>query len=70
MGSDRVGRRWHQGTVYYERKWKGDETLEGREAQAQIAKIKKNRKWGQPYVRPVSQQHPEWDRLLTHVAIL
>ena len=56
--------------MYYERKWKGDETLEGREAQAQIAKIKKNRKWGQPYVRPVSQQHPEWDRLLTHVAIL
>ena len=44
--------RWHQGTVHYERKWKGDELLEGREARAQIAKIKKNRSWGQPYVRP------------------
>ncbi|KAM5541210.1 hypothetical protein V8D89_005139 [Ganoderma adspersum] len=37
--------RWHQGTVHYVRKWKGDESLEGREAQAQIAKIKKNRSW-------------------------
>ncbi|KAM5541193.1 hypothetical protein V8D89_005122 [Ganoderma adspersum] len=42
--------RWHQGTVYYERKWKGDDSQEGREAQAQIAKMKKNRKWGQPYL--------------------
>ena len=43
--------RWHQGTVHYERKWKGDESLEGKEARAQIARIKKNRNWGQPYVR-------------------
>ncbi|KAM5541192.1 hypothetical protein V8D89_005121 [Ganoderma adspersum] len=42
--------RWHQGTVHYERKWKGDDSLEGREAQAQIAKITKNRSWGQPYL--------------------
>ena len=45
--------RWHQGTVHYERKWNGNETLEGREAQVQIAKIKKHRSWGQPYVRPL-----------------
>ncbi|KAM5541191.1 hypothetical protein V8D89_005120 [Ganoderma adspersum] len=42
--------RWHQGTVYYERKWKGDDSLEGREARDQIEKIKKNRNWGQPYL--------------------
>nr|VWO98206.1 Acetolactate synthase (EC [Ganoderma boninense] len=41
--------RWYQGTVYYERKWKDVETREGREAMAQIARIKKNRNWGQPY---------------------
>ena len=45
------GRRWHQGTVYYERKWRGDDSLEGREACEQIEKIKRNRNWGQPYVR-------------------
>ncbi|PIL34856.1 transporter [Ganoderma sinense ZZ0214-1] len=42
--------RWHQGTVHYERKWRGDDSLEGREAMAQIEKIKKNRSWGQPYL--------------------
>ena len=49
---DRTGRRWHQGTVYYEKKWRGDESQEGVEARAQIEKIKRNRNWGQPYVRP------------------
>ncbi|PIL34845.1 transporter [Ganoderma sinense ZZ0214-1] len=42
--------RWYQGMVHYERKWKGDDSLEGREAMAQIEKIKKNRSWGQPYL--------------------
>ena len=43
--------------------------MEGREAQGQIAKIKKNRKWGQPYVRSILRPF-ECDRLLTRVAIL
>ncbi|PIL34844.1 transporter [Ganoderma sinense ZZ0214-1] len=42
--------RWHQGTVHYERKWRGDDSPEGREAIAQIEKIKRNRNWGQPYL--------------------
>ena len=37
--------------MYYERKWKGDDSPEGREAMAQIERIKRNRNWGQPYVR-------------------
>ena len=44
-------RRWHQGTVYYERKHKGQDTEAARKAQEHIADIKKNRQWGQPYVR-------------------
>ena len=43
--------RWHQGTVYYERKWARDESEDGKEARDQIEQIKKNRSWGQPYVR-------------------
>ncbi|EJF55719.1 amino acid transporter [Dichomitus squalens LYAD-421 SS1] len=42
--------RWHQGTVFHEKKWEKDESEEGREAMAQIAKIKENRNWGQPYL--------------------
>ncbi|KAM5541211.1 hypothetical protein V8D89_005140 [Ganoderma adspersum] len=42
--------RWYQGTVHYERKWKGDDSQEGKEARAQIARIKRNRNWGQPYL--------------------
>ncbi|KAI1789950.1 amino acid permease-domain-containing protein [Ganoderma leucocontextum] len=42
--------RWHQGTVYHERKWKGDDSQHGQEARALIEKIKKNRNWGQPYL--------------------
>ncbi len=47
------GGRRYQGTVHYERKWKGDYSLEGQETRAQIERIKKNRNWGQPYVRSV-----------------
>lgn len=43
--------RWHQGTVYYERKHKGEDTEEAKQAREQIAKIKEHRQWGQPYVR-------------------
>ncbi|KAI0687057.1 amino acid permease-domain-containing protein [Earliella scabrosa] len=42
--------RWHQGTVYYERKHKGQDTEAARNAQKHIADIKKNRQWGQPYL--------------------
>ena len=42
--------RWHQGTVYQERKYKDDDSLEAIEARAQIAQLKKARQWGQPYV--------------------
>ena len=42
--------RWHQGTVHYERKFKGLDTPEAKEAREQIAQIKKARQWGQPYV--------------------
>ena len=42
--------RWHQGTVYQERKYKDENSLEADEARAQIAQIKKARQWGQPYV--------------------
>ncbi len=47
------GGRWYQGTVHYERKWKSRDSPEGQEARAQIERIKKNRNWGQPYVRSV-----------------
>ncbi|KAI0738821.1 amino acid permease-domain-containing protein [Daedaleopsis nitida] len=42
--------RWHQGTVHYERKYKGDDSPFAKEAMDQIAEIKKNRQWGQPYL--------------------
>ena len=37
--------------MYYENKYKDQDTDEAKTARAQIETIKKNRQWGQPYVR-------------------
>ncbi|KAH9919155.1 amino acid permease-domain-containing protein [Epithele typhae] len=43
--------RWHQGTVYYEKRFKAADTSpEAEEARAQIKQIKIHRQWGQPYL--------------------
>ncbi|KAH9919190.1 amino acid permease-domain-containing protein [Epithele typhae] len=42
--------RWHQGTVYYEEKYRTDMSPAGDEARAQIKQIKIHRQWGQPYL--------------------
>ncbi|RPD71596.1 hypothetical protein L226DRAFT_171196 [Lentinus tigrinus ALCF2SS1-7] len=42
--------RWHRGTVHYERKHQDQDTEVARKAKAEIAIIKKNRQWGQPYL--------------------
>ncbi|KAI0747493.1 amino acid transporter [Fomes fomentarius] len=42
--------RWHQGTVFCERKYKGQDSEQGQEARKHIEEIKKNRQWGQPYL--------------------
>ena len=55
--------------MYYERKWKGDDSPEGREAMAQIERIKRNRNWGQPYVRPAARSEPFKPFSLTHFAV-
>lgn len=42
--------RWYQGTVYYEQKYKDQNTPEARKARGHIEDIKKSRMRGQPYV--------------------
>lgn len=43
--------RWHQGTVYAEKKCADMPEDEAETVREQIKEIKKNRQWGQPYVR-------------------
>ena len=44
--------------MYYEKKHKGEDTEESKRAREDIAKIKQNRNWGQPYVRTLSHGMP------------
>ena len=57
--------------MYYENKYKDQDTDEAKTARAQIETIKKNRQWGQPYVRlvPVPAAHAsDWSPQLAWYA--